>query len=356
MPGFGVRLMPSGRKTWVVQKRTKAGRSIRLKIGRSDELSAEQARDEAKRLISRIALGEDPASDRRKARLAEQERRAAPSLNQLLEDWVADRRRSWRPATEIEIRRQIARHIAPGLGRLRAGDIKQKQIVELHRSLPPIQGNRVVSTIRSAFGWALSHSDGWPSIVSNPATGLAMNPEQKRERFPQNGELQRLVQVLHSKDNLEARFYLLLLLTGARRGEVENARWADFDLESAVWTKPARSTKQRKRTGCRSAPRRATCCARSRRSNRSPRSCAWTNGGCARRGPIYLQRQRSATFACTICGIGTRLCLRRWDCHCRLSELCLVTARRALRRDTRIFWTRRCARRRTGSARSCACR
>ena len=246
LPGFGVRLMPSGRKTWVVQKRTKAGRSIRLKIGRSDELSAEQARDEAKRLISRIALGEDPASDRRKARLAEQERRAAPSLNQLLEDWVADRRRSWRPATEIEIRRQIARHIAPGLGRLRAGDIKQKQIVELHRSLPPIQGNRVVSTIRSAFGWALSHSDGWPSIVSNPATGLAMNPEQKRERFPQNGELQRLVQVLHSKDNLEARFYLFLLLTGARRGEVENARWADFDLESAVWTKPARSTKQRK--------------------------------------------------------------------------------------------------------------
>lgn len=38
----------------------------------------------------------------------------------------------------------------------------------------------------------------------------------------------------------------LILLTGARRGEVLNARWDQFDLEAAVWIKPAANTKQRR--------------------------------------------------------------------------------------------------------------
>ena len=246
LPGFGVRLMPSGRKTWVVQKRTKAGRSIRLKIGRSDELSAEQARDEAKRLISQIALGSDPAADRRAARLAERERRNAPTLAQLAEDWIADRRRSWRPATETEFRRQLEHDVLPALGRMRAADVKQRHVAELHRSVRPVLANRIVGTIRSMYAWAIAHGDDWPSITANPAVGVVMNPEHRRERFPTNGELQRLVTVLHGRDDLASRFYLFLLLTGARRGEAENMRWIDVDLEAAVWTKPAGSTKQKR--------------------------------------------------------------------------------------------------------------
>ena len=73
-----------------------------------------------------------------------------------------------------------------------------------------------------------------------------MNAEQRRERFPQNGELQRLVAVLHERQDLPAKFYLFLLLTGARRGEAETLRWSDVDLEAGVWTKPAGLTKQRR--------------------------------------------------------------------------------------------------------------
>ena len=246
LPGFGVRLLPSGRRTWIVQKRTKSGRSTRLKIGRVDELTAEQARDEARRIVSRIALGEDPAAERRKARLAEHERRNAPTLGQLLEDWVEDRRRAWRSATEVEIRRQIERNILPARGRMKAGDVRQRHIKELHASLAPVMANRIVSTIRSTYAWALAHGDDWPSITINPAIGIAMNAEERRERFPVNGELQRLVQVLHSRTDLAAKFYLFLLLTGARRGEAENMRWVDVDLDAAVWTKPPASTKQKR--------------------------------------------------------------------------------------------------------------
>ena len=71
------------------------------------------------------------------------------------------------------------------------------------------------------YSWALARPDEWVTITVNPAAGIAMNREERRERFPQNGELQRLVGVLRDRDDLPARFYLLLLLTGARRGEVE---------------------------------------------------------------------------------------------------------------------------------------
>jgi integrase len=35
-----------------------------------------------------------------------------------------------------------------------------------------------------------------------------------------------------------------LLLTGARRGELLAAHWADIDLAGGIWTKPAATTKQ----------------------------------------------------------------------------------------------------------------
>ena len=246
LAGFGVRCLPSGRRTFVLQRRTRAGRSTRVKIARVGELSCEQARDEAKKLVGQIVTGGDPGADRRAARLAERERRNAPTLAQLLEDWQADRRRSWRPATEVEIRRQIERNILPTLGRMRAAEVKQRHIVELHRSAPPVLGNRLVSTIRSAYAWALKSPDDWPSVTTNPAIGVTMNTEAKRERYPTNGELTRLVAILHGRTDLPAKFYLFLLLTGARRGEVESMRWADVDLDAGVWTKPSASTKQKR--------------------------------------------------------------------------------------------------------------
>ena len=250
--GFGVRVLPSGRRTWIVQKRTRSGRSIRLKIGRDDELTAEQARDEAKRIISRVALGEDPAAERRATRQAERERRAAPTLAQLAEDWVADRKPHWRPASRDEIERQLRQTILPALGRLKAETLTPKRVKDLHTELSaraPILANRVKSTIVSMIAWAASQDD-WKALKpvhrDLAEAKIKRNPEQRRERYPSNGELKRLVQVLHSKNGLGARFFLFLLLTGARRGEAENMRWADVDLDAGVWTKPAGSTKQKR--------------------------------------------------------------------------------------------------------------
>ena len=77
--------------------------------------------------------------------------------------------------------------------------------------------------------------------------GFIRNPENPRERFLDVTEIGRLSNVLDEHKNQRmADVIRLLMLTGARRGEVLNATWDQFDLEQAVWTKPAATTKQRR--------------------------------------------------------------------------------------------------------------
>lgn len=87
----------------------------------------------------------------------------------------------------------------------------------------------------------------WEMRPDNPAAGFIRNPENPRERFLDVTEIGRLSEVLNEHKNQRmADVIRLLMLTGARRGEVLNATWDQFDLDRAVWTKPAATTKQRK--------------------------------------------------------------------------------------------------------------
>ncbi len=87
----------------------------------------------------------------------------------------------------------------------------------------------------------------WGFRADNPCRGIEKAPEHRRERFLSPAEIARLSEVLaaHPEKN-SANAVRLLLLTGARRGEVLSAMWDQFDLQAAVWLKPHRSTKQKR--------------------------------------------------------------------------------------------------------------
>src|SRR3954470_18393079 len=90
-----------------------------------------------------------------------------------------------------------------------------------------------------AVGW------GWRS--DNPVKGIKRYEEEKRHRWLQDDELQRLCAVLDRHPNQRAANAIRLqLLTGARMGEVLSARRSDFDLKRGVWTKPSHQTKQKR--------------------------------------------------------------------------------------------------------------
>ncbi len=83
--------------------------------------------------------------------------------------------------------------------------------------------------------------------TENPAIGVERYPEEQRERYLSRAELVRLTEALGKcVDQQPANVIRMLLLTGARRGEVEEMEWEHLDLEEGVWTKPSTHTKQKK--------------------------------------------------------------------------------------------------------------
>jgi integrase len=107
----------------------------------------------------------------------------------------------------------------------------------------PIRANRMGEVLRKMFTLAME----WEWRADNPAQGFHRRIEQARERFLGPEELTRIAAVLDSaEDQRGAAIIRMCMLTGARVGEVRTARFEQFNLDYAIWSKPAATTKQRK--------------------------------------------------------------------------------------------------------------
>jgi len=107
----------------------------------------------------------------------------------------------------------------------------------------PVRANRMGEILRKMFTLAVE----WDWRADNLAQGFHRRIEQARERFLSPEELVRLATVLDAaEDQRAAGIIRMCMLTGARVGEVRTARFEQFTLDYAIWSKPASTTKQRK--------------------------------------------------------------------------------------------------------------
>jgi integrase len=141
----------------------------------------------------------------------------------------------------------IAQWIKPELGNQKVADVRHEDVEQLHRKITtrgaPTRANRVAALLSKMFALAIR----WEMRADNPARGLERNSEEKRTRYLSGDELRRLTEALAVYENQTAANAIrLLLLTGARRGELLAARWDQFDLKEGVWTKPSSHTKQKR--------------------------------------------------------------------------------------------------------------
>jgi hypothetical protein len=91
LKGFGLRISSTGRRTYFIHKRTKAGRQVKAKLGvHRHDITADEARQAATRELGRIAGGVDPADERRRAREAEEKRRRTLTIAQLCEKYLTE--------------------------------------------------------------------------------------------------------------------------------------------------------------------------------------------------------------------------------------------------------------------------
>jgi integrase len=236
--GFGCRVTAAGGRAFVLNYYRRAdGRERRMTIGGFPEWSAAAAREEAKRLKREIDGGADPVG-------AYQESRAAPTMADLCTRFLADYVPRKRPSTQRSYRHQIRVDILPAIGRAKVAAVTHADVDALHHRLSarvPIHANRTLAVLSKMFSLAVR----WGWRIDNPCRGVERNAEEKRHRYLTAAELKRLTKALDKLPDVSAANAVrLLLLTGARRGELLAAKWGDVDLETGVWVKPGATTKQ----------------------------------------------------------------------------------------------------------------
>ncbi len=236
--GFGFRITAAGAKAFVLNYRI-GGRERRYTIGAHPDWSVAAAREEAKRLKRQVDQGYDPMGQRHADR-------AAPTVTDLADRYLEEHAVRKVARAQKDDRAMLEKIVLPAIGRLKVHEVRREDIDQLHREVSqtrPIRANRVIQLLSKMFTLAIR----WEYRADNPVKGLHRNPEPTRDRYLSSDELQRLLSVLETHPNqASANVIRLLLLTGARRSELLNATWDQFDLEAGVWTKPSAHTKQKK--------------------------------------------------------------------------------------------------------------
>ena len=226
LPGFGVRVYPSGRKVYVVQSRGPAG-PRRLALGRHGELAAEEARKRAAMVIDRIKRGEDPVPP---------PALPAPTVAGLAERYLeAHVAVNCNAHTARIYRGSLDNHILPALGAVPITTVERTHAAELHYALrgTPRAANRALMVLSKMF--RLAEAWGLAPEGSNPCRSVVKYKERKRERFLTPEEYRRLglaLDAAHARGAVWAQAAAalrLLMLTGCRLTEILTLRWDDVD-------------------------------------------------------------------------------------------------------------------------------
>ena len=240
IPGFHLRVKPSGTKSYALKYRA-GGRQRNITIGRHGVMTPDQARIEACRLLASISDGDDPSA-KRKAAFRE------PTLGQFWEEYLERHAIPRKASSSVKEDKSLwRRYLKPAFGHLKVNAITRNDIERLHasKSEQPSCANHIFCLLSKMMNLAVD----WEYRTDNPCKGIKKYHEEPRNRFLTKEERERLTVALGKEaDQAGAIAIWLCRLTGARKGEVLQARWDQFDLDAKipVWQIPASSTKQRR--------------------------------------------------------------------------------------------------------------
>lgn len=237
---FGLRVLTSGRKSFVYQYRI--GRiSKKLTIG-SGDLSLSLMRGLAQEAAGKVAAGVDPGKER-------DDLRNRVTMAELVERFdVAHITFHVKESTAREYRRAIQLYILPAFGTMHVADVTRGQIHAFHQKMKdkPTQANRTLEILSKMFNLAEEWEYRAPN--TNPRKGIKKYPETKRERFFSAAELERVGEVLAEMEDERIEMpsaiaaVRLLMFTGCRLNEIMTLGWRHVDLKAALLRLPDSKT------------------------------------------------------------------------------------------------------------------
>jgi len=229
--GLFLEVRESGGRTYYLRFTDQRGKVRQLKLGDERDITLAQARQLANKNRNQIALGNDPME-------AKSVLKQIPTLSEFIHKqylpFVQGYKKSWKCDRGL-----LKNHIEPVWGKLYLDQITKADVIGLmakHRTThAPGSCNRLLILLRYLF--SLANKWDVPGVQKNPATGIPLMKEDNfKERYLSTQEAQKLYEVLRSSENPMLQYFVsMLILTGARKREVLDARWQDFDFERRTW-------------------------------------------------------------------------------------------------------------------------
>jgi integrase len=229
IPSYAGRCRSSGKKSFVLQYRTRGGRQRYLTLGKYGSMTPAQARKAAQRYKAAIADGADPASERDKKR---HETTIAAAADRYLTEHVAAH---YKPSTAAEARRIVETRIKPKLGTIKITELTRADIKKWHQSMSatPVEANRAVAYCSKLLSLAATE---WQLRTDNPCIGISRFPEKQRAQYLADDDLAAIGKELAAaeRENKELPGFILLVrllaTTGMRLGEVLALHWDNINL------------------------------------------------------------------------------------------------------------------------------
>lgn len=229
--GFGVRVWPSGKKTFVFKYRVN-GRQRYLTLGDYGTLTPTQARELATQRRGDVLRGIDPLAEKQKAARGET---MADLAKAYIERHARPHNKRW--ADDVA---RLDLYVLPDLGTTKVSNISRRDIAQLHHKIgaqknsgghaKTTTANRVLSLLSSMFNQAIVWGyldDG----ALNPTRLIRRFPEVKRDRFVSRDEMPRLVSAIDAEQNVFIQALIwLYLFTGMRKSELQTLTWESVDL------------------------------------------------------------------------------------------------------------------------------
>ena len=235
-----VRATSPGQGTYYLRYKDGNNKTCHQKIGRTTDISLDDARQRARKLKAEITLGGDPQADLKA-------KKSVPTLEEVFLDYMKEAKvhnRGWKKKRQMYNLR-----IKAAFGHKRITEIKRAEVRTWHVSLredglSPAYSDRFLSLLRNMLNYCVQVE----LLPTNPAAGVKpFNPDNRVEHYLGQDELKRLLTALNSWNNRAvAQILLLAASTGMRIGEILKLKWSEVDLEHKILTVAASSSKSKR--------------------------------------------------------------------------------------------------------------
>jgi integrase len=227
--GLELMVTEQGTKSFKVYRKCN-NKPVRVTLGKYPEMTVENARNEAQRVIAEMLKGKNPNEEKKNLRA---ETTFGNMFALFMERYSKPNKKTWQSDE-----RDVPKFLQHWFKR-KLSVIQKHEVQLIHEKIRQenglYQANKLLERIQTIYNKAIEW--GWDGI--NPARGVKKFKEKSRDRFLHPDEMPRFFEALDTEENDAIREYVYIsLLTGVRKSNILAMRWEDIHFERREWLIP----------------------------------------------------------------------------------------------------------------------